>query len=98
MKALGLCTRQASKGRIYILWDIDSLMTRILSNPANQGGLSSTDHAHVIMYGHMRRWATGYRRSIGDGKVMLVPYSILLEEWPVGLCLKRGHTRINLSP
>jgi hypothetical protein len=40
MKALGLCTRQVSKGRSYILWDIASLMTRILSNPVNQGNLS----------------------------------------------------------
>jgi hypothetical protein len=29
MKALGLCTRQATKGRSYIMWDIASFMTRI---------------------------------------------------------------------
>jgi hypothetical protein len=48
-------------------------------------------------YEHTGRQTTGYRRSIGARKVMLVPDPILLEEWIVGLCFKRGHNRINIS-
>jgi hypothetical protein len=42
--------------------------------------------------------ATGYRKSIGTGKVVLVPDPTFLEERTVGLCFKRGHTCINPSP
>jgi hypothetical protein len=57
----------------------------------------STGNAHTSRYGHMGRWNKGYRRSIGAKKIILVPYSILLEEWTVGLCFKQGHTRFNIS-
>jgi hypothetical protein len=86
MKALGLCTRQALKGRIYILWDLASLMTWVSSTPANQGGLPITGDAHAISYEHVGRRTTGYMRSPESGKVLLVPDPFFLEERTVGIC------------
>jgi hypothetical protein len=62
------------------------------------GTLPSTGHTYASSYGHMVRRATVYRMSVGAQTVIFVPDPIFLEERTVGLCLKRGHTCINLSP
>jgi hypothetical protein len=41
-------------------------------------------------------WATGGALE-PEKSFWYIPTPILLEERPVGLCLKRGHTRINIS-
>jgi hypothetical protein len=54
-------------------------------------------HMQASIYGHMGRQNTGYRRSMGARKAILVPDLILLEERTVGLCCKRGNTCIKIS-
>jgi hypothetical protein len=54
-------------------------MTHELSNPVNQGNLPCTGHTNASSYGHMEMRNMGYRRGIGDKKVILVPDLILVE-------------------